>query len=78
MAGTTARIDPRSLFKGADRVHGRNTVATIQWCSAAIGAICGLGQPLHAVPLAAAALCANVGRAHHFGTHYSGTRYSGT
>ena len=35
------------IFKDGGSVRGLNTAATI-WCSAAIGAICGLGNPLHA------------------------------
>lgn len=47
------------IFKDAGGVRGLNTAATI-WCSAAIGAISGLGQPLHALVLAGAVLVANV------------------
>jgi putative Mg2+ transporter-C (MgtC) family protein len=47
------------IFKDAGGVRGLNTAATI-WCSAAIGAITGLGNPLHALVLAVAVLCANV------------------
>jgi putative Mg2+ transporter-C (MgtC) family protein len=47
------------IFKDAGSVRGLNTAATI-WCSAAIGAISGLGQPLHALVLAIAVLIANV------------------
>jgi putative Mg2+ transporter-C (MgtC) family protein len=47
------------IFKDAGGVRGLNTAATI-WCSAAIGAICGLGNLLHALILAAAVLCTNV------------------
>src|SRR5580658_178228 len=47
------------IFKDAGGVRGLNTAATI-WCSAAIGAICGLGNLLHALILAAAVLGANV------------------
>jgi putative Mg2+ transporter-C (MgtC) family protein len=47
------------IFKDAGSVRGLNTAATI-WCSAAIGAISGLGQPLHALVLACAVLLANV------------------
>lgn len=36
------------IFKDAGSVRGLNTAATI-WCSAAIGAISGLGNPLHAL-----------------------------
>jgi len=47
------------IFKDAGSVRGLNTAATI-WCSAAIGAISGLGQPLHALILAAAVLSTNL------------------
>src|SRR5579863_5417300 len=47
------------IFKDAGSVRGLNTAATI-WCSAAIGAISGLGQPLHALILAVAVLVTNV------------------
>jgi putative Mg2+ transporter-C (MgtC) family protein len=47
------------IFKDAGGVRGLNTAATI-WCSAAIGAICGLGDLLHALILAGAVLCANI------------------
>lgn len=47
------------IFKDAGSVRGLNTAATI-WCSAAIGAISGLGRPLHALILAGAVLVANV------------------
>ena len=47
------------IFKDAGSVRGLNTAATI-WCSAAIGAISGLGNPLHALILAVAVLCTNV------------------
>ena len=36
------------IFKDSGSVRGLNTAATI-WCSAAIGAITGLGNPLHAL-----------------------------
>jgi putative Mg2+ transporter-C (MgtC) family protein len=48
------------IFKDAGNVRGLNTAATI-WCSAEIGAICGLGQPVYAVSLAVAVLLANIG-----------------
>src|SRR5215472_2874287 len=35
------------IFKDAGGIRGLNTAATI-WCSAAIGAMAGLGNPLHA------------------------------
>src|ERR1700691_5881828 len=47
------------IFKDAGSVRGLNTAATI-WCSAAIGAISGLGRPLHALIMAAAVLVTNV------------------
>lgn len=47
------------IFKDAGSVRGLNTAATI-WCSAAIGAISGLGHPWHALVLAGAVLVANV------------------
>ncbi len=47
------------IFKDAGGVRGLNTAATL-WCSAAIGAICGLGNQLHALILAAAVLGTNV------------------
>ena len=47
------------IFKDAGSVRGLNTAATI-WCSAAIGAISGLGQPLHALIMAVAVLVTNV------------------
>lgn len=47
------------IFKDAGSVRGLNTAATI-WCSAAIGAICGLGNLLHALILTGAVLCTNL------------------
>jgi putative Mg2+ transporter-C (MgtC) family protein len=47
------------IFKDSGSVRGLNTAATI-WCSAAIGAISGLGNPLHASLLAAAVLATNI------------------
>jgi putative Mg2+ transporter-C (MgtC) family protein len=47
------------IFKDAGSVRGLNTAATV-WCSAAIGAISGLGRPLHALIMAGAVLVANV------------------
>lgn len=47
------------IFKDGGSVRGLNTAATI-WCSAAIGAISGLGNPLHAVILAVAVLATNI------------------
>jgi len=48
-----------AIFKDAGSVRGLNTAATI-WCSAAIGAISGLGNPLHALILMLAVLVTNV------------------
>ncbi|HKD07928.1 MAG TPA: MgtC/SapB family protein [Bryobacteraceae bacterium] len=47
------------IFKDSGSVRGLNTAATI-WCSAAIGAICGLGNPVLALVLTTAVLCANI------------------
>lgn len=47
------------IFKDAGSVRGLNTAATI-WCSAAIGAICGLGAIPYAAILGSAVLIANV------------------
>jgi putative Mg2+ transporter-C (MgtC) family protein len=47
------------IFKDSGSVRGLNTAATI-WCSAAIGAISGLGNPLHALILTAAVLGTNI------------------
>jgi len=47
------------IFKDAGSVRGLNTAATI-WCSAAIGAISGLGNPLHALILTGAVLVTNI------------------
>jgi putative Mg2+ transporter-C (MgtC) family protein len=47
------------IFKDSGSVRGLNTAATV-WCSAAIGAISGLGNPIHAVILAAAVLGTNI------------------
>src|SRR5208337_964246 len=47
------------IFKDAGSVRGLNTAATL-WCSAAIGAISGLGRPLNALILAGAVLVTNV------------------
>src|SRR5579863_10441328 len=48
------------IFKDGANVRGLNTAATI-WCSAAIGALCGLGALNLALMLAAAVLFANMG-----------------
>jgi putative Mg2+ transporter-C (MgtC) family protein len=47
------------IFKDGANVRGLNTAATI-WCSAAIGALCGLGALNLALVLAAAVLFANM------------------
>src|ERR1700733_13764408 len=47
------------IFKDAGSVRGLNTAATL-WCSAAIGAISGLGRPVHALIFAVAVLIANI------------------
>jgi putative Mg2+ transporter-C (MgtC) family protein len=47
------------IFKDSGGVRGLNTAATI-WCSAAIGAICGLGNPLQALVLTGAVLSTNL------------------
>ena len=47
------------IFKDAGSIRGLNTAATI-WCSAAIGAICGLGNLVEALILAAVVLCTNI------------------
>ena len=47
------------IFNDAGSVRGLNTAATI-WCSAAIGAISGLGSPLQALILTAAVLGTNI------------------
>jgi putative Mg2+ transporter-C (MgtC) family protein len=47
------------IFKDSGSVRGLNTAATI-WCSAAIGAISGLGNPLHALILTGAVLTTNI------------------
>ena len=47
------------IFKDAGNVRGLNTAATI-WCSAAIGALAGLGALKLALVLAAAVLLANL------------------
>jgi putative Mg2+ transporter-C (MgtC) family protein len=47
------------IFKDGGSVRGLNTAATL-WCSAAIGAICGLGYLVHGASLAGAVLVTNV------------------
>lgn len=47
------------IFKDSGSVRGLNTAATI-WCSAAIGAISGLGAPLHALILTGVILITNI------------------
>src|SRR5271166_1496264 len=48
------------IFKDGANVRGLNTAATI-WCSASIGALCGLGALNLAVVVAGAVLFANLG-----------------
>lgn len=48
------------IFKDSGSVRGLNTAATI-WCSAATGAICGLGQLPFAATLCGAVLLTNIG-----------------
>jgi putative Mg2+ transporter-C (MgtC) family protein len=47
------------IFKDSGGVRGLNTAATL-WCSAAIGAICGLGNPVHALVVTLAVLSTNI------------------
>jgi putative Mg2+ transporter-C (MgtC) family protein len=47
------------IFKDAGSVRGMNTAATI-WCSAAIGAICGLGQLLYGACVGVAVLATHI------------------
>lgn len=47
------------IFKDGGSVRGLNTAATI-WCSAAIGAICGLGHLLYAACVGGAVLLTNI------------------
>src|SRR5579884_20026 len=47
------------IFKDSGSVRGLNTAATI-WCSAAIGAICGLGAIPYAAILGITVLLANI------------------
>ena len=47
------------IFKDAGSVQGLNTAATI-WCSAAIGAMCGLGQVPYAATVCGAVLLTNI------------------
>jgi putative Mg2+ transporter-C (MgtC) family protein len=47
------------IFKDAGGVRRLNTAATI-WCSAAIGALSGLGNPLHALVVTLAVLSTNI------------------
>jgi putative Mg2+ transporter-C (MgtC) family protein len=52
-------LEQASSFKDAGSVRGLNTAATI-WCSAAIGAICGLGQLLYGSCFGVAVLATNI------------------
>jgi putative Mg2+ transporter-C (MgtC) family protein len=47
------------IFKDSGSIRGLNTAATL-WCSAAIGAISGLGRPIHALILTIAVLSTNI------------------
>ncbi len=47
------------IFKEGITVHGLNTAATI-WCSAAVGALAGIGYPLHAATVGVAAVVTNI------------------
>jgi putative Mg2+ transporter-C (MgtC) family protein len=47
------------IFKEGGTIHGLNTAATV-WCSAAVGSLCGIGQPQYAGVLAVAVLFTNV------------------
>jgi putative Mg2+ transporter-C (MgtC) family protein len=47
------------IFKDGGTVRGLNTAATI-WCSAAIGAICGLGNVLYGTALSGVVLLTNI------------------
>ena len=47
------------IFKDGGTVRGLNTAATL-WCSAAIGAVCGLGQLIYGICVAVAVLATNV------------------
>jgi putative Mg2+ transporter-C (MgtC) family protein len=47
------------IFKEGGTIHGLNTAATV-WCSAAVGALCGIGQLPYAGVLAGAVLVTNV------------------
>ena len=47
------------IFKEGGTVHGLNTAATI-WCSAAVGALAGIGYPLYAATVGVAAVLTNI------------------
>jgi len=47
------------IFKEGGTIHGLNTAATV-WCSAAVGALCGIGQLQYAGVMALAVLFTNV------------------
>jgi putative Mg2+ transporter-C (MgtC) family protein len=47
------------IFKEGGTVHGLNTAATI-WCSAAVGALSGIGYPLYAATVGVAAVLTNI------------------
>src|SRR5260370_36870075 len=46
------------IFKEGITVHGLNTAATI-WCSAAVGALAGIGYPLYAATVGVAGVLTN-------------------
>ena len=47
------------IFKEGGTVHGLNTAATI-WCSAAVGALAGIGYPFYAATVGVAAVLTNI------------------
>src|SRR5437660_3662500 len=47
------------IFKEGGTIHGLNTAATV-WCSAAVGALAGIGNPFYAATVAVAAVLTNI------------------
>jgi putative Mg2+ transporter-C (MgtC) family protein len=47
------------IFKEGGTVHGLNTAATV-WCSAAVGALSGIGYPLYAATVGVAVVLTNI------------------
>jgi putative Mg2+ transporter-C (MgtC) family protein len=47
------------IFKEGGTVHGLNTAATV-WCSAAVGALAGVGYPMHALAVASSVVLTNL------------------